>query len=41
MAEHEESLIKMVQNDTPDIKTRFCFTETGICPPSKKNNEEL
>ncbi|XP_018570423.1 protein seele [Anoplophora glabripennis] len=39
MEEHEEALIKMYQNDSPDIKTRFCFTETGICPATKKNEE--
>ncbi|KAJ8924438.1 hypothetical protein NQ315_007234 [Exocentrus adspersus] len=32
--EYEEILIKLYQQEAEDVKTRFCFTETGVCPAS-------
>ncbi|KAJ8947932.1 hypothetical protein NQ314_008525 [Rhamnusium bicolor] len=41
MEEHEENIIKLYQEETPNIKVQFCVKDTSICPPNKSINEEL
>lgn len=39
MGEHEETIINLVQKETPQIGTVFCTKEAELCPQKKKKTE--